>query len=654
MAGDLLYLVAIGAEEPRYLEAVRMCATSFRRWGRYSGELAVVTDRPEAIPADVRAEVRVVPVDERQMREDTHGREPHESYLLGRLRVHRFLDLTVYDRVMYADCDVLAIRDVMPLLDGLDCFRYSREFQPMSAPMYNGCLTDAELEEARWRRGINSGVFAAPGAYLGECLERWMALLDTRPLARGYDQPALNALVLRGLIRARPLPTFSVAYPVLADFAEHFRPQTCLLHYCGDIEKKFPRMAEHFGDLEQGRTPRLWASTDVAPSAPFFAPPPPGWRRRDTDHRVVVAFDDDGRGVESHALINAQWSRELQSRGHYVVPAGTTVDPPPDIVIHHNYQTEFGEAPRVAGARHVAVRTSDFGPFPRRWADLIHERYDALWVHSRWIMEQAIAGGVDPRRVRIVPHGVDPAVFRPTGARVPLPTRKSFTFLFVGGTVRRKGIDILLSAYVDAFRRDDDVCLVIKDHGANVFYREGTARDEIARLIADRGAPEILHMDRQLTAPQLAALYRACHVAVFPYRAEGFLSPALEALACGVPTILPRFGACLDFSDDETSFLVPAKRIQLPAGRTFRLRLGFPVDIDAVDFCEVSPRVLADTMRQAYEAPREILTGKGRAGARRVETQFTWRHVGDRIERLLRELVNGARDGVSEDRSGPG
>jgi len=641
MPRDLIYLVAIGAVEPRFVQAVEWCVTSLRRWGRYEAELAVITDQPaETLSAAVRAEAMPVSVDESRLRDPGHARSAYDRYLMARLRAHHLIDLAAYDRVMYVDCDVLAIGDVRPLLDGLDVFRYSREFQSMSAPMYSGCLSDAELEEARWRRGINSGVFAAPGPYLGECLDRWKALLDTRPHAQGYDQPALNALVLRGAIRARPLPAFSVAYPVLADFREHFRPQTCLLHYCGNPEKKFRRMAEHFDDLAAGRRPRIPPEAEPPPASRFFRAPPPGRRRTPgRDPALVVAFDDDGAGVESHSLVNAHWSRELQARGHYVVPLGDGPTPP-DIAVHHNYRTPFGGAPRVIGARHVAVRTSDFGPFPRNWAEIVNERYDQLWVHSRWTQEQAAAGGVEPARIRVVPHGVDPAVYHPGGARVPLMTRKGFAFIFVGGTVARKGIDILLRAYAAAFRRDDDVCLVIKDHGASAFYREGTAREDIRKLAGDPHAPEVLYMDRHLTAPQLAALYRACRVAVFPYRAEGFLIPALEALACGVPTIVPRLGACLDFSDDTTSFLMPAKRIRVPVDRAFRLRLGFGVELDAVDFCEVPVPVLAETMRHTYEADPDVLAAKGAAGATRARERFTWSHVADQIERCLGEMAS--------------
>ncbi len=382
---------------------------------------------------------------------------------------------------------------------------------------------------------------------------------------------------------------------------------------------------------------------DAVAAASFFRPPPPGWRRPlGRDRALVLAFDDGGGGVESHSLVNARWSRELQARNHYVVALDDATAPRPDVVINHNYLRHFLEAPRVAGARHVAVRTSDFGPFPASWVEAINRHYDQLWVHSRWIGEQAIVSRIDPARIRIVPHGVDPAVYRPDGARLPLPTGKAFAFVFVGGTVRRKGVDILLRAYAEAFRRGDDVCLVIKDHGVNAFYREGTEREEIARLAGDPSAPEIVYIDRHLTAPELAALYRACQVAVFPYRAEGFGIPALEALACGLPTILPRFGACLDFSDDETSFLMPAKRINLPVRRVLRSHAGFDWDIRSVDFCEVPVPVLADTMRRVYEAGPETLAAKGAAGVKRAHERFTWSHAADRIERCLRELTNGA------------
>jgi len=36
-------------------------------------------------------------------------------------------------------------------------------------------------------------------------------------------------------------------------------------------------------------------------------------------------------------------------------------------------------------------------------------------------------------------------------------------FLFVGGAIARKGFDLLLDAYREAFRSSDDVTLIVKE-----------------------------------------------------------------------------------------------------------------------------------------------------------------------------------------------
>ncbi len=65
-------------------------------------------------------------------------------------------------------------------------------------------------------------------------------------------------------------------------------------------------------------------------------------------------------------------------------------------------------------------------------------------------------------------------------------------------------------------------------------------------MAADPAAPAIVYLDGQLPEAELAALYRTCDLAVFPYRAEGFVLPILEAMASATPAIVPRLGPCLD------------------------------------------------------------------------------------------------------------
>jgi glycosyltransferase involved in cell wall biosynthesis len=353
----------------------------------------------------------------------------------------------------------------------------------------------------------------------------------------------------------------------------------------------------------------------------------------------VIAFQGSRTGRSAFALVNARWSAGLAATGEWEVvdhdPAGGRR---PDVLLHHDFASDFAAFDPPAGACCVAVRTWDFGPPPPRWVAKINREFRQLWVQTRWIAQQARSAGVSPERIRVVPHGVDPALYRPEGPVYPLPSEKRFAFLFVGGLCVRKGSDTLLEAYAEAFSASDDVTLVVKDHSQDLFYRDDTVRARMRRLMADPGAPEIVHIDRFLPAADLAGLYRRADVAVFPYRAEGFCLPILECMASGTPVMAPRFGACLDFCDDETGYLMPVRRIRLPVRGRFAVALGFPQDVEAVDFCEVEVSTLAAYLRRAYEAPAPERQRRAAAGTAVAHGRFTWRDSLDCVRRCLAEL----------------
>jgi glycosyltransferase involved in cell wall biosynthesis len=352
---------------------------------------------------------------------------------------------------------------------------------------------------------------------------------------------------------------------------------------------------------------------------------------------VSVAFQGRREGRSAFALINARWSHALAAAG-YVVSDYSPGVAAPDILIHHDFESHFTAFEPPPGARCVAVRTWDFGPLPKAWVEKINREFARYWAHSTWIATKAREAGVTSDRISIVPHGIDPMVFRPGGLRRELATDKTFRFLFVGGVSLRKGTDLLLTAYRQAFSAADDVCLVLKDHSDDLFYRDDHARGLIHELRADPDAPEILHLDEFLPEADLASLYRSCDIAVFPYRAEGFCMPILEAMGCGTPAIVPEFGACLDFCSAETSYLIKARRIRAPVSRRFRVALGFEEEVSEVDFCEVPVDRLVTALQAARgEAPvrrREISA----AGVARAHGSFTWDHATEIVLQHIRLL----------------
>ncbi len=636
----LIYLAAVGIDDPRFATMARWCVESLRRWGRFDGDIEILTDAASAVLlGDLDRQAHVLIVDDGLLWESTHGRKRSERFQMARLNVHRAIDLAAYDTVMYLDVDILAIRDIRPLFEDVTEFRYAREFQPMSGPGSNDSLTDAELEEARWRRAINSGTFIAPATELEHCLAVWRTELDRSPAGAAYDQPALNAVILRGQFPSAPLASMSVGFPLMANFPEHVGDHTVLLHYAGNTDNAVFAMERQLTEMRSGRDATL-ERFDARDAAAARAVSANGGPRLGPDDRpLTIGIGRDATSVSGFNLNNLHWAREFEARGYWIAEPDATGDEQPHVIIHHDYEHDFLEATVRDGIPHVAVRTSDFGPYPRAWADRINQRYDQLWVYSDWVRQHALDGGVEPDRIRLVPLGFDPDVFVPYGDRYDLPTAASFRFLFVGGAVMRKGIDVLLQAYTSEFSADDDVCLVIKDSPTNVVYTDDSMRQEIRALAADPEVPEIVLIEEHLPDRDLAALYRSCSVGVWPYRAEGFLVPALESLACGTPTIVPEIGPTADFSTRRTSFLIPATPIRLPYSRRFAMRLGFELDIDAINIVGIRAEALAATMRRAAETSRLLLNEMAANGVAMAHGRFRWSHSADIAEACVAELL---------------
>ena len=108
----------------------------------------------------------------------------------------------------------------------------------------------------------------------------------------------------------------------------------------------------------------------------------------------------------------------------------------PDFHIRHKYPPDFA-AP--AAGHWIMVQPWEFGRIPASWIDPIRTEIDEVWVPSFYVKQCYVDSGIDPDRVQVVPNGVDCERFRPDATPFELATDKTFKFLFVGGTIYRKG-----------------------------------------------------------------------------------------------------------------------------------------------------------------------------------------------------------------------
>lgn len=305
----------------------------------------------------------------------------------------------------------------------------------------------------------------------------------------------------------------------------------------------------------------------------------------------------------------------------------TNFSHPPDCFISHRWPPRFN-APQEG--QWVNIIPWEFGIVPREWVTPLNTQLDRLWVPSQFVADSFIRSGVKAEQIKVIPNGVDTKIYHPEGSLLELKDARSFRFLFVGGTIQRKGIDILLEAYCQTFSAKDDVTLIIKGFGQKGIYSTFSNQNSIKDIMADPNLPDVLYLSDDFSDQEMASLYRSCHCYVHPYRGEGFGMPILEAMACGLPVIVPDAGPCLDFCDPEFAWFVPSL-IQFESSRY----VG-GIGMAAYDpfWNEVDIRQLKKTMHQLFQNQDQLkLAGEQ---ARKKALQYDWECI---YQQISQELV---------------
>ncbi len=297
-----------------------------------------------------------------------------------------------------------------------------------------------------------------------------------------------------------------------------------------------------------------------------------------------------------------------------------------DVWIRHHWPPNWQ---RPNAGRFIVIQPWEFGSIPKEWVDAINQNVDELWVPSTFVRDSYVRDGVRAEKVFVVPNGVSEVFFEEVPP-LQLPTEKRFRFLFVGGTIPRKGIDILLDGYTRTFTRADDVALVIKDFGTNTFYRGQNFVEQIRWFQKQPDVPEIVYIGEELDDRQMNALYRSCHALVHPYRGEGFGLPIAEAMACGLPVIVTGFGAATDFCNAERAWLISADIEYFPDNL-----VGEMETVNRPFWAKPQRNAMESLMEQIY---RDYPSARERAerAAQWVRENLTWaRSAQIAAERLL-------------------
>lgn len=307
------------------------------------------------------------------------------------------------------------------------------------------------------------------------------------------------------------------------------------------------------------------------------------------------------------------------------------------IFIEHLTPENFYADPRAK--YHIAYTPFETDGAPIPWV-LPLRGMDEVWVPSHNNKLAYIRVGIDRNKIYVIPHGVDIKKYKPDVKPLEY-NRGKFNFGSIFDWTERKNPTALIRAYYNAFCKGEDVTLTIKTFWRFPLDRSKEYIHNAIRQIKSGYKnrtvfPKILIWFDVMSEDIMPHFYKSFDCYVMPTRGEGFGLPFLEAMACGVPTIGPKWGGNTEFMNDENSILVNGSLIPIRHGEFLKLQPQY----SGQKWFDIEEELLSKAMRWMYNNPIEAKKLSSVA-LEDVKDKWTWVHTVDKIYNRLLILRKG-------------
>ena len=203
--------------------------------------------------------------------------------------------------------------------------------------------------------------------------------------------------------------------------------------------------------------------------------------------------------------------------------------------------------------------------FRLRALRILYRQLDCVVTSS--VETRALAFGLGLKnRIEAIPNGVNLKRFHPVSAEDKRALRASLglgnvekLLITVGTIIPRKGIDLLLEAWIPLARRFPDLHLLIVGSRADKNESKLHAfHQKLERLIADSGAEDRVHFTGKVK--NVEKYLQASDLFAFASEREGMGNVVLEAMVTKLPVVMtPFIGLPSDFGQPGQQYLL-AKR----------------------------------------------------------------------------------------------
>ena len=182
---------------------------------------------------------------------------------------------------------------------------------------------------------------------------------------------------------------------------------------------------------------------------------------------------------------------------------------------------------------------------------------DKIIVNSNDIKSKVLnLTGVEKNKVKVVSPGISYNIFFPMADDKIINQKDSYhidpnkvVLLFAGNAIKRKGLDILITALESLTKEQlSKITLIICSEGPEII----NARDRLNQIPNLKQSTLFIKKVQQY---ELNILYNIATLFIFPSREEPLGLVGLEALACGTPVVGSNVGGIPEYVNNENGYL---------------------------------------------------------------------------------------------------